>query len=147
MDALAFSLLWRHNGRDDISNDQPRDCLFNCLFRRRSKKTSKLRATGLCGGNLPVTGEFPAQIGSTAEMLPFDDVTIYKENQSVTSNNGPVMWSFGVVLMFTWTRWWKTIQLPVIWGDMTLLWRHCNVQALAGRPWLLPSPGHHQQYY
>ena len=35
--------------------------LTNGLFRRRSKKTSKLRVTGLCEGNSPVTGEFPAQ--------------------------------------------------------------------------------------
>ena len=32
--------------------------LFNCWFRRRSKKTSKLRVTGLCAGNSPLTGEF-----------------------------------------------------------------------------------------
>ena len=32
-----------------------------------SKKTSKLRVTGLCGGNSPVTGEFPAQMASNAE--------------------------------------------------------------------------------
>ena len=35
--------------------------------RRRSKKTSKLRVTGLCAGNSPVTGEFPAQRASNAE--------------------------------------------------------------------------------
>ena len=31
------------------------------------KKTSKVRVTGLCEGNLPVTGEFPAQGASNAE--------------------------------------------------------------------------------
>ena len=41
---------------------------------RRSKKTSKLRVTGLCAGNSPGTGEFPAQMASNAEMFPFDDV-------------------------------------------------------------------------
>ena len=35
--------------------------------RRRSKKTSKLWVTGLCEGNSPVTGEFPAQRASNAE--------------------------------------------------------------------------------
>ena len=35
--------------------------------RRRSKKTSKLRTTGLCAGNSPVTGEFLAQRASNAE--------------------------------------------------------------------------------
>ena len=34
--------------------------------RRRSKKTSKFRVTGLCAGNSPVTGEFPAQMASNA---------------------------------------------------------------------------------
>ena len=36
-------------------------------FRRKSKETSKLRVTGLCAGNSPVTGEFPAQLASNAE--------------------------------------------------------------------------------
>ena len=43
------------------------DCLLNRLFRRRSKKISKLRVTGLCAGNSPGTGEFPAQMASNAE--------------------------------------------------------------------------------
>ena len=60
-------LRWHHNGPDGVSNYQPRDCLLNHLFRRRSKKTSKLPVTGLCVGNSPVTGEFPAQRASNAE--------------------------------------------------------------------------------
>ena len=61
------SLGLRHNGRDRVSNHQPHHCLLNRLFRHRSKKTSKLRVTGLCVGNSPVTGEFPAQMASNAE--------------------------------------------------------------------------------
>ena len=34
---------------------------------RRSKKTSKLRVNGLCAGNSPVIGEFPAQRASNEE--------------------------------------------------------------------------------
>ena len=60
-------LQWRHNGHDSVSNHQPHDCLLNGLFRRRSKKTSKLRVTGLCVGNSPGSGEFPAQMASNAE--------------------------------------------------------------------------------
>ena len=52
---------------DGVSNHQPRDCLLKRLFRRRSKKTSKLRVTGLCVGNSPGTGEFTAQMASNAE--------------------------------------------------------------------------------
>ena len=61
------SVQWRHNGRDGFSNHQPHDCLLNRLFRCRSTKTSKFRVTGLCAGNSPVTGEFPAQMASHAE--------------------------------------------------------------------------------
>ena len=58
-------LQWRHY--DDVSNHQPHDCSLKRLFRRRSKKTSKLRVTGLCAWNSPVTGEFSAQMGSKRE--------------------------------------------------------------------------------
>ena len=64
---LIIALQWHHNGRDSVSNHQPHDCLLNRLFRRRSKKTSNLRVTGLCAGNSPGTGEFPAQMASDAE--------------------------------------------------------------------------------
>ena len=60
-------LRWRHNDHAGISNHQPHGCLLNRLFRRKSKKTSKLRVTGLCAGNSPGTGEFPAQMASYAE--------------------------------------------------------------------------------
>ena len=62
-----FSLRWRHNDHAGVSNHQPHGCLLNRLFRRKSRKTSKLRATGLCAGNSPGTGEFPAQMASYAE--------------------------------------------------------------------------------
>ena len=48
-------LQWRHNDRDGVWSPQSHDCLLNRLFRRRLKKTSKLRVTGLCAGNSPVT--------------------------------------------------------------------------------------------
>ena len=47
---VFHALRWRHNGRDSVSNHQPHDCLLNRLFIRRSKKTLKLRVTGLCAG-------------------------------------------------------------------------------------------------
>ena len=62
-----WSLRWRHNEHDGVSNHQPHGCLLNRLFRRKSKKPSKLRVTGLCEGNSPVTSEFPAQMASNAE--------------------------------------------------------------------------------
>ena len=61
-----WTLQWRHNGRDSVSNHQPHDCLLNCISRSRWQKTSKLCVTGLCVGNSPVT----------RKMFPFDDVTM-----------------------------------------------------------------------
>ena len=60
---LAFPLQSRHNGHDSVSNHQRHHCLLNRLFGCRSKKTSKLRVTGLCVGNPPGT----AQMASNAE--------------------------------------------------------------------------------
>ena len=51
--SLLTTLHWRHNDHDSVSNHQSHDCLLNRLFRRRSKKAPKLRATGLCAGNSP----------------------------------------------------------------------------------------------
>ena len=63
----GLSLWWRHNGRYSVSTHQPHDCLLKRFFRLRSKKTSKFCVTGLCAGNSPGTGEFPAQMASNAE--------------------------------------------------------------------------------
>ena len=79
-----WSLWWRHNGSDGISNHQPYDCLLNRLFGRRSKKTSKLRVTGLCVENSPGTDEFPAQMASNAKSVSFDDVIMMTSNFHIT---------------------------------------------------------------
>ena len=59
----------RHHGRDGVSNHRCLDCLHKRLFRCRSKKQTKFRVTGLCEGNSPVTGEFPAQKASNSEIV------------------------------------------------------------------------------
>ena len=79
------SLQWRHNGRDGVSNYQPHHCLLNRLFRRRSTKTSKLRVTGLCAGNSPVTGEFPTQRASNAENVSIWLYVIMTDNLSLAT--------------------------------------------------------------
>ena len=66
--SAIHALQWRHNEHDGVSNHQPHDCLLNRLYRRRSKKTSKLRVTGLCAGNSLHKGPV------TRKMFPFDDV-------------------------------------------------------------------------
>ena len=76
------TLKWHHNERDRVSNRQPHDYLFDCSFRRSSKKTSNLRVTGLCAGNSPGTGEFPHKWPVTRKMFPFDDVIMNHRHQS-----------------------------------------------------------------
>ena len=71
------SLQWGHNDHGGVSNYQPHDCLLNRLFRRRSKKTSKLRVTGLCAGNSPGPVNSPHKGPVTRKMLPFDDVIMF----------------------------------------------------------------------
>ena len=70
----AHALQWRHNERDDVSNHWRLECVLNRLFRRRSKKTSKLRVTGFCEGNPLVAGGSPHKGPVTQEMFPFDNV-------------------------------------------------------------------------
>ena len=71
---IVMTLQWRHNGRDGVSNHQHHDCLLNRLFRRRSKKTSKLLVTGLYAGKSPGTGEFPAQMASNADDVIMNEI-------------------------------------------------------------------------
>ena len=104
------TLRWRHNGRDSVSNHQPHDCLLNRLFRRRSKKTSKLRVAGLCVGNSPGTGEFPAQMASNAE-----NVSIWWRHHDLAElPNSPLIWlyttggTFGNRNTDINDSWWKT---------------------------------------
>ena len=71
------SVQWRHNDHDGVSNHQPHVCLLNRLFRRRSKKTSKLHVTGLCAGNAPGPVNSLHKGPVTRKMFPFDDVIMY----------------------------------------------------------------------
>ena len=73
-----ISLRWRHNDHDGGSNHQPHGCLLNRLFRRKSKKTSKLRVTGLCVGNSPGPVNSPHKGPVTRKMFPFDDVIMFE---------------------------------------------------------------------
>ena len=82
---FTLYLQWRHNEHDGVSNHRPHDCLLSHLFRCRSTKTPKLRVTGLCAGNSPVTSEFPAQGPVTRKMFPFGDVIMIIRRQPVNS--------------------------------------------------------------
>ena len=65
----AITLQWHHNELDGVSNHQLHDCLLNCLYRHKSKKTSKLRLTWLVNS--------PHKWPVTQKMLPFHDLIIW----------------------------------------------------------------------
>ena len=70
---LKIELQWRHNGREGVSNHQRYHCLFNRIFRRRSKNNQSPASLASVGGihRWPVnsTHKWPV----TQEMFPFDD--------------------------------------------------------------------------
>ena len=109
-----MTLQWRHSGRDGVSNHQLHDCLINRLFRRRSKKSSKLRATCLCAGNSPVPGEFPAQMASHAE-----NVSIWWRHHDHDMKTHSGLYVFFVVSQN------KLLnkQLSCVIDALTLMWR------------------------
>ena len=126
-----FPLHWRHNEHDGVSNHQPHDCLLNRLSRRRSKKTSKLRVTGLCAGNSPGPVNSPHKGPVTRKMFPFDDFTMSHSN-----GHRPwtcyIMFAFYVFvtrsIWFYWSR--KTRSIPLL-----------------SMPWLLVSPRQYPSWH
>ena len=97
--------------------------VYSAVYSGRSKKTSKPHVTGLCAGNSPVTGEFPAQMASNA-----DNISIWlrhhekhltkwyhfkpsKENPSQTWKNADYSQP---VAMYFWWLWWWFIKIPFI---------------------------------
>ena len=112
-----YGIIWRHNEYDGDSNHRRLDYLLNRLLRRRSKKTSKLRFTGLCAGNSPVTGGFPSQRASNAEMFSFGDVIMgitwhFLHNWScllppveIVLHEGTVLRSFDNFVLLAWKTW------------------------------------------
>ena len=93
------ALRWRHNGCDGVSNHQPHDCVFNRLFRRRSK----LRVIGLCAGNSPVPGEFPAQMSSDAENVSIS----WRHHGNTIFFRIPVSWKTRTDTIYN-ERWYAT---------------------------------------
>ena len=109
-------------------NELTLDITFPCSHHNslvRSKKTSKLRATGLCAGNSPVTGEFPAQMASNA------DVSIWWRHHS---NNTKHIGIVHGVLMRNLNYPSRSRQTPVThiyvfpqWRQITIVKRPCYV--------------------
>ena len=100
-------LQWHHNCCKSVSNHQPHDCLLSRLFRRSSKKRSKLRVTGLCAGNSAGTSEFPAQMASNA-----DNISIWWRHHGlkyqlmlIDTRPQSMTWAFQIYLRTRVTTW------------------------------------------
>ena len=130
-----LTLQWRHNGSDSVWNHQPHDCLLNRLFGHRSKKTSKLRVTGLCVGNSPKTGEFPAQMASNAA-----NVSIWWRHHDTLVYWEPFLWPTNVgttrntVIRLGWSR-----------IGLTVLILHATGVGLTDRPSVIS--GRYNKYH
>ena len=158
----SVPLRWHHNGCDGVSNHQPHDCLLNQLFRRSSKKTSKLRVTGLCVGNSPGTGEFPAQMTSNAENVSISwrhhALSVCRSHLVITIITiGPVILAYfsqnaGALHLFCFhfRQAWLLLILIGIWesGDHSGLWaqpmRHhvtlkCRLSLTEHIPGMIPA--------
>ena len=46
-------------------------------------------------------------------------------HQWISLTNGPVLWSFSLLLIVSWKSHW-TVKLPIIWEAMTLMWYHSH---------------------
>ena len=140
---MFSTLQWLHNERDGVSNHQPHDCLINRLFRCRSKKTSKLRVAGLCVGNSPVTGEFPAQMASSEE-----NVSIRWRHHDLLSGLGFYGYTFhdwlmGIELLFYWNIIIANSLRNDIWSVFSIL-SVCTARIILTVPWRQQS---YYKYY
>ena len=120
---MGSPLRWRHNGRDSVPAHQPHDCLLNRLFRRISKKTSKLRVTGLCAGNLPGTGRCFHLMTSSWNSL---------------QNNPAMLICLFIFCNIYMNKWWNFVSDELIYGRKMLcfVWKalrsvicECHVMA------------------
>ena len=130
-----FTLQWRHNGHDSVSNHQSRDCLLNRLFRRRSKKTSKFCVTGFVRGihRWPVNSRHKGPV--TRKTFPFDYV-IMTALKRVHGIGGSLQ---NCTTQDTWSNHWIVFQWLVIssaWSTMVDNDLFNPLSQCGGRCWL-----------
>ena len=78
----TLALQWRHNGRDDVSNNKPRDYLLNRLFRRRLKKHQRSASLAFVWVIHRWPVNYPHKGPVTRKTFPFDDVIMESDRKS-----------------------------------------------------------------
>ena len=121
----------RHDEHEGASNHRCLDCFLDRLFRRRSKKTSKLRVTGLCEGNPPLTGGFPLKRPVTWMMFPFDDIIMsYNDIVHMHAYLQQKKWLPRSERTEWWSEWTRSVSLVLINSQAKLTWVTTSMIAL-----------------
>ena len=112
--SMSYTILMTLNPFLFELNDLPNTsaCKFHVAWRRHQMKAFSLLVV-ICAGNLPVTGEFPAQRPVTQS---FDLLFDLRLNKRLSKQS--------------WGWWFETLSRP--------LWRHCNGQYMI-HWWLQPT--------
>ena len=115
---FSYTLQWCQNERQGVSCHRRLDWLIKPLFRRRSKKISKLRITGLCEENPPGNSDSSRKGPVTQKMFPFDGVVMTSD----------ISWwrndiSFKLIYMCF---------LNVKWSNSQMLQNHSDVTRMLG---------------
>ena len=111
--------IWLFHYDDDImgaiaSQITSRTIVYSTVYLDADKKkTSKLCVTGLCAGNSPGTGEFPAQMASNAE-------------------NGSIWWRHHALFI---SPGGSTIGAPIGWPSEKPVWCYRHLLSLAVSSW------------
>ena len=95
---MQLTLQWCHNEYDGVSNHRRLERLPNRLLSPRSKKTSKIRVSGLCEGHPPMTGKSPTQRASNAEYSSIR--WSHHSLQNFIDSNTSVLENFRGVLLY-----------------------------------------------
>ena len=117
------SFQWHHNEYHGVSNHRRLYCLFNCLFRLTSKKTSKPVLLVLGGESIGDWWPVPSQRASNAETVSFlwrhQVLSWCRWHQSVTWTNSDLF----LICVKTVEQ---TMELLVISDAIISIWYHCN---------------------
>ena len=120
--------------------------LLNSLFRRRSKKTSKLRVTGLCEGNSLWLVNYTHKRPVTWKLFPFDDAIIISADiiNPWAQFSEPLLYQYATCLFLIHFSIWfsqnchhdfSTVGMWVTWRS----WLHCFINS-CNYLWILPIP-------
>ena len=133
--------------------------------RRRSKKPSKLLVTGLCVGNSPMSGKFPAQMVSNAENvsiwwrhhdhLASRLIGTKKNHFFAKSHSSFYLFICSLMLSKTKTRWIQTsiasfhrakYSNPVLWCHANVRSKRCDIIFDCFSTWYVDIYEHMREY-